>query len=125
MSDPRMTEPCLVHARRAVELGPRVPMAWFAYGDALGTVGKYQDSRQAYLRAVEIDPNYGPAMADLSLAEIELGRYDDEMTCFAGLPDALELVRASRASGTLPPGMYFAALRYGGQVMSRSVVLVP
>jgi len=77
LSDPKMKELSLVHARRAVELGPRVAVAWFAHGDALGTEGRWQESRQAYLKAIEIDPQYGPAMADLSLAEVELGRYDD------------------------------------------------
>lgn len=43
--------------REALRLDPKLGSAWIDLGNALAQTGKYQDAREAYLRASSINPS--------------------------------------------------------------------
>jgi tetratricopeptide (TPR) repeat protein len=73
------TDSAFIAARKAVALDPELADGWFALGDLESTVFKLSDARRAYLKALELNPSHGGAMADLANVYVALGRYDEAL----------------------------------------------
>ncbi len=73
------TDSGFIAARKAVALDPELADGWFALGDLESTVFKLSDARRAYLKALELNPSHGGAMADLANVYVALGRYDEAL----------------------------------------------
>ena len=73
------TDSGFVAARKAVALDPELADGWFALGDLQSTVFKLSDARRAYLKALELNPSHGGAMADLANVYVALGRFDEAL----------------------------------------------
>ena len=69
----------LAAADRAVALDSELPFAHFARGDLLLSLGQNEAARLAYLKALELNPNFSSAMLDLSLLEAFSGRDDESL----------------------------------------------
>jgi eukaryotic-like serine/threonine-protein kinase len=64
---------------RALAVDSTLAFAHFARGQLLAGSGRHAESRLAFLRALELDPNEVPAMADLSLNLARAGRLDESL----------------------------------------------
>ena len=73
------TDSAFIAARKAVALDPELADGWFALGDLESIVFKLSDARRAYLKALELNPSHGGAMADLANVYVALGRYDEAL----------------------------------------------
>ena len=73
------TDSGFIAARKAVALDPELADGWFALGDLQSVVFKLSDARRAYLKALELNPSHGGAMADLANVYVALGRYDEAL----------------------------------------------
>ncbi len=73
------TDSAFIAARKAVALDPELADGWFALGDLESTVFRLSDARRAYLKALELNPSHGGAMADLANVYVALGRYDEAL----------------------------------------------
>jgi len=73
------TDSGFIAARKAVALDPELADGWFALGDLESVVFKLSDARRAYLKALELNPSHGGAMADLANVYVALGRYDEAL----------------------------------------------
>jgi tetratricopeptide (TPR) repeat protein len=73
------TDSGFIAARKAVALNPELADGWFALGDLESVVFKLSDARRAYLKALELNPSHGGAMADLANVYVALGRYDEAL----------------------------------------------
>jgi tetratricopeptide (TPR) repeat protein len=83
----------------ATRRDPKLVQAWGSLGYAYRKVGNYNDSLDAYAKALELQPNYTPAIEYRAEAYLGLGRLDDVksayMTLFnADRPRANELAAA-------------------------------
>lgn len=67
----------IAEAEIAKDIDPTLPYTYFALGSGYARKGNGAKSRQAFLRALELDPNAGGAMANFSIAEIHSGRLDE------------------------------------------------
>ena len=67
----------IAEAEATVRMAPSLSYGYFALGTASGRKGLGAQSRQAYLRALELDPNNTDAMADFKNEEIRRGRLDE------------------------------------------------
>ena len=59
-----------------------VPLAWYKRGEALSSLGRYNESIEAYNNAIELDASYTKAWKDKGLALAVLSRYEESMACF-------------------------------------------
>ena len=66
-------------ARKAIALDPDLADGWFALGDLESVVLKLSDARRSYLKALELNPSHGGAMADLANVYVALGRFDEAL----------------------------------------------
>ncbi|MGH7511422.1 MAG: protein kinase domain-containing protein [Gemmatimonadales bacterium] len=73
------TDSGFIAARTAVALDPELADGWFALGDLESVVFKLSDARRAYLKALELNPSHGGAMADLANVYVALGRFDEAL----------------------------------------------
>jgi len=73
------TDSGFVAARKAVALDSELADGWFALGDLESVVFKLSDARRSYLKALELNPSHGGAMADLANVYVALGRYDEAL----------------------------------------------
>ncbi len=73
------TDSAFIAARKAVALDPELADGWFALGDLESVVFRLSDARRAYLKALELNPSHGGAMADLANVYVALGRYDEAL----------------------------------------------
>jgi TolB-like protein len=67
----------LAEAQAALRTDPSLPFVHFVLGTGYGMKGLDAQARQAFLRALELDPNNGGAMANLSIQELNHGRLDE------------------------------------------------
>jgi TolB-like protein len=67
----------IAEAEAALRIDPGLPMGHFVLGTAYGMKGMDAQSRQAFLRALELDPNSTSAMNNLSIEERIHGRLDE------------------------------------------------
>jgi eukaryotic-like serine/threonine-protein kinase len=73
------TDSGFIAARKAVALDPELADGWFALADLQSVVLKLSDARRSYLKALELNPSHGGAMADLANVYVALGRYDEAL----------------------------------------------
>jgi tetratricopeptide (TPR) repeat protein len=73
------TDSGFIAARQAVALDPELADGWFALGDLESIVFELSDARRAYLKALELNPSHGGAMADLANVYVALGRFDEAL----------------------------------------------
>jgi tetratricopeptide (TPR) repeat protein len=62
---------------KACKLGPDNATHWYAYGDILRILEKYDEAIPAYRKALEIDPEHPKAENKLGLALFNTGQLDD------------------------------------------------
>jgi tetratricopeptide (TPR) repeat protein len=67
------------YARRAVALDPELAEGHHALGLSLWRADRTADARDSLLAALRVNPNYGIAMNNLSLIELNLGRIDQSL----------------------------------------------
>lgn len=75
--DPSYVDKGLAEAQAALRLDPDLPFAYFALGSGYGMKGLHAQARQAFLHALELDPNDTSAMANFSIEETNNGRPDE------------------------------------------------
>jgi serine/threonine protein kinase/tetratricopeptide (TPR) repeat protein len=75
--DPANIDKGVAEAEAALAMDPLRPNTHFVLGSGYGIQGRYEQSRQAFLRALELDPNNTSAMNNFSVAEAFFGRLDD------------------------------------------------
>jgi TolB-like protein/tetratricopeptide (TPR) repeat protein len=73
------TDSALIAARKAIALDPELADGWFALADLESVVLKLSDARRSYLKALELNPSHGGAMADLANVYVALGRFDEAL----------------------------------------------
>ncbi len=73
------TDSAFIAARKAIALDPELADGWFALADLESVVLKLSDARRSYLKALELNPSHGGAMADLANVYVTLGRYDEAL----------------------------------------------
>jgi len=69
----------LVAARGAVAADPELAAAHFAMGGVHSVTGQLTAGRASYRKALQLDPNYAPAMMDLSINLDYLGQFDESL----------------------------------------------
>jgi hypothetical protein len=73
-------EEALPHLERSLELNPLDPGAHFAYGQVLGAwLRRWDDAEAAFRTALEIEPNFIPALGSLGHVFEEKGMYDEAL----------------------------------------------
>jgi serine/threonine-protein kinase len=73
------TDSGFIAARKAIALDPELADGWFALGDLQSVVLQLSDARRSYLKALELNPSHGGAMADLANVYVALGRFDEAL----------------------------------------------
>jgi serine/threonine protein kinase/tetratricopeptide (TPR) repeat protein len=73
------TDSGFIAARKAIALDPELADGWFALADLESIVLKLSDARRSYLKALELNPSHGGAMADLANVYVALGRFDEAL----------------------------------------------
>ena len=66
-------------ARRAVELAPHLAETHASYASILTHVNVAEEAKLEYARALEIDPNYGPALYWGAIHDVAEGRVDEAL----------------------------------------------
>jgi tetratricopeptide (TPR) repeat protein len=59
----------LVYCEKAIRIYPNFATAWNNKGNVLVNLGKKKDALQCYKKALDINPNYKPAMRNIKLIE--------------------------------------------------------
>ncbi len=77
--EPAWHDSAMAAARRAIALDPDLAEGYFALGDLLSGELKLSDARRAYLKALELSPSHGGAMADLGNLYVTQGRLDEAL----------------------------------------------
>ena len=62
---------------KAIEIDPKLAIAWSNKGNVLGRSGRYDEAIQALDKAIEIDPKLADALQSKGISLIGLGRYDE------------------------------------------------
>ena len=73
------TDSGFIAARKAIALDPELADGWFALGDLESITLRLSDARRSYLKALELNPSHGGAMADLANVYVALGRFDEAL----------------------------------------------
>ncbi len=58
------------------------PAAWYKRAEALSSLGRYNESIEAYNKALKIDASYAAAWKGKGLSLAVLSRYEESMACF-------------------------------------------
>jgi TolB-like protein len=69
----------IAEAEGALRSDPSLPAGYFALGTGYSMKGMEAQARQAFLRALELDPNHTGAMANFSILELEHARLDEAL----------------------------------------------
>jgi eukaryotic-like serine/threonine-protein kinase len=75
--DPSWVDKGIADAEAALRIDPGLPMGYFVLGTAYAIKGQGAESRQAFLRALELNPSDGGLMSNFSIAEMLYGRLDE------------------------------------------------
>jgi TolB-like protein len=75
--DPSWIDKGIAEAEEALRIDPELPAGYFTLGTAYAMKGQGARSRQAFLRAVELDPSGPGPLSNFSLAEMQYGRLDE------------------------------------------------
>ncbi len=70
-------EEAIASARRATALDPLSPDYWSAEGRALYRARRYDEALKCFGRALELDPNFGPALTRTVDTYLAMGRFTD------------------------------------------------
>ena len=79
VGDPKGLELAMAAARRAIQLDPTLADGQVAVGNTYLYRGQNRLAREAFLEAIELEPNNADAMGGLVAASYVLGRYDDAL----------------------------------------------
>ena len=77
--DPKYVEQGIAEAQAALRVDPNLPAGYFTLATAYSIKGLEAQARQAFLRALELDPNNVSAMDNLSNHEANFGRLDESL----------------------------------------------
>ena len=77
--DPSYVDKGIAEAQAALRIDPRLPAGYFTLATAYSIKGMEAQARQAFLRALELDPNNVSAMHNLSNHEANFGRLDESL----------------------------------------------
>jgi serine/threonine protein kinase/Tfp pilus assembly protein PilF len=77
--DPAFIDNGIAEAQAALAADPDLPYAYFTLGTAYSMKGMGAQARQAFLRALELDPNHVSAMNNFSIHEAMFGRLDESL----------------------------------------------
>jgi TolB-like protein len=75
--DPSWVDKGIAEAEAALRIDPGLPYGYFVLGTAYAIKGQGARSRQAFLRALELNPSGGGLMSNFSVAEMYYGRLDE------------------------------------------------
>jgi TolB-like protein/cytochrome c-type biogenesis protein CcmH/NrfG len=75
--DPSWIDKGIAEAEAALRIDPGLPSAHFTLGTAYAMKGQGARSRQAFLRALELNPSGAGLLSNFSLAEMQYGRLDE------------------------------------------------
>jgi TolB-like protein len=75
--DPSWIDKGIREAEAALRIDPGLPSAHFTLGTAYAMKGQGARSRQAFLRALELNPSGGGLLSNFSIAEMQYGRLDE------------------------------------------------
>lgn len=64
------------------EIDPANPETWHNKGNALNSLGKFEEALSCFDKALEINPNYAEAWNNKGLALGKLGRYQEALECY-------------------------------------------
>jgi serine/threonine protein kinase len=70
----------IAEAQEAVRIDPGLPSGYFALASGYGLKGMDAEARQAFLRALELDPNNVPAMNNFSSHDALFGRAEESLS---------------------------------------------
>ena len=76
-ADRKGLDAALDEARQAVASDPALASAQMTLASVYYAKGLIADARVAFLRAIELGPNEAPTMKNLSVLELDAGRYDE------------------------------------------------
>lgn len=74
---PSYVDEGIAEAEAALRIDPNLAYAYFTLGTAYAIKGRGGQSRQAFLRALELNPSSGGLLSNFSLAEMQYGRLDE------------------------------------------------
>jgi TolB-like protein len=77
IGDPSWIEKGIAEAEAALRTDPGLPYGHFVLGTAYAIKGQGARSRQAFLRALELNPSGGGLLSNFSIAEMQYGRLDE------------------------------------------------
>ncbi len=72
----RDTDAALAQFRKAAQMDPLAPVMWNVSGWVAAQAGRLEESNRYYERALEIEPGFLAAYANLTLNYIQLGEYE-------------------------------------------------
>lgn len=75
--DPSWIDKGIAEAEAALRIDPELPSGHFTLGTAYAMKGQGARSRQAFLRALELNPSGGGLLSNFSIAEMQYGRLDE------------------------------------------------
>jgi TolB-like protein len=67
----------IAEAEAALRIDPELPFGYFTLGTGYAMKGQGARSRQAFLRALELNPSGGGLLSNFSIAELQYGRLDE------------------------------------------------
>ena len=75
--DPSWVDKGIADAEAALRIDPGLPYGYYVLGTAYAIKGQGARSRQAFLRALELNPSGGGLMSNFSVTEMDYGRLDE------------------------------------------------
>ena len=96
----------LIAFNKAIALDPSNSMAWFNRGVLLEAEQDARGARQSFVICLDLDPNHGPALANLAVLLDRLGETDGAVEIahralqyFPGHPHLVKIMDANKAAG--------------------------
>ena len=77
--DRKYADEAIALAREAAATDPTLAEPHFALGSAYGILGRVEQARQSFLRALELDPNHTASMSNLSVTYFLAGQLDESL----------------------------------------------
>ncbi|HPJ29973.1 MAG TPA: tetratricopeptide repeat protein [Methanothrix sp.] len=93
--DPNFVEICIEAYDKIIQINPQCSEAWNSKGDAVGSLGRYEDALEFFDKAIEIDPSDIHAWFHKSINLLDLSRDSEAYTAFL---KAIELDKAKSCS---------------------------
>ena len=100
----------LIAFNKAIALDPSSAMAWFNRGVLLEAEQDSRGARQSFVICLDLDPNHGPALANLAVLLDRLGENDGAVEIahralqhFPGHPHLVKIMDTNKAAGGVVP----------------------